>query len=81
MRIKSKYYDILNVVINVEKFKLISEYSPKGDQPLAIKELIENLYNGEKEQVLLGATGTGKTYTLVQWIIYQVEQKKRLRSV
>ena len=56
------------MVIIVEKFKLISEYKPKGDQPGAIKQLIENLYAGEKEQVLLGATGTGKTYTIANVI-------------
>ncbi|MBU0996611.1 MAG: excinuclease ABC subunit UvrB [Firmicutes bacterium] len=45
-------------------FKLVSEYSPTGDQPKAIKELVENLNDGFREQVLLGATGTGKTYTI-----------------
>ena len=52
----------------MEKFKLVSEYKPKGDQPKAIKELIINLNNGIKEQVLLGATGTGKTYTIANVI-------------
>jgi len=45
-------------------FKLVSEYSPTGDQPKAIHELVENLNYGFREQVLLGATGTGKTYTI-----------------
>ncbi len=52
----------------MEKFKLVSDYLPKGDQPKAIKELIENVESGVKEQVLLGATGTGKTYTVANVI-------------
>ena len=44
-------------------FKLISKYKPSGDQPKAIKELVDGLNEGKKEQVLLGATGTGKTFT------------------
>jgi excinuclease ABC subunit B len=45
-------------------FKLVSDYRPTGDQPEAIERLVGNLRNGMKEQVLLGATGTGKTYTI-----------------
>ena len=52
------------MVIILKKFDLISEYKPTGDQPKAIKELIENINNNAKEQVLLGATGTGKTFTI-----------------
>ncbi|XMB73242.1 excinuclease ABC subunit UvrB [Mycoplasmatota bacterium WC30] len=52
----------------MHEFKLVSEYSPKGDQPKAIKELIENIKNNVREQVLLGATGTGKTYTIANVI-------------
>ncbi|XFA98516.1 excinuclease ABC subunit UvrB [Candidatus Izemoplasma sp. B36] len=52
----------------MEKFKLVSDYLPKGDQPKAIKKLIENVESGVKEQVLLGATGTGKTYTVANVI-------------
>lgn len=48
----------------MEKFKLVSEYSPKGDQPAAIRELINGINNGKREQVLLGGTGTGKTFTV-----------------
>ncbi|MGD9909541.1 MAG: excinuclease ABC subunit UvrB [Candidatus Izemoplasmatales bacterium] len=48
----------------MNEFKLVSEYTPTGDQPKAIHKLVENLNNGFKEQVLLGATGTGKTYTI-----------------
>src|SRR5437868_5481997 len=45
------------------KFKLESEYSPAGDQPKAIAQLVEGFRNGRPSQTLLGATGTGKTYT------------------
>ncbi len=56
------------MVIWMDRFNLVSEYLPKGDQPKAIKELINNVYEGVKEQVLLGATGTGKTYTIANVI-------------
>ncbi|WP_180367284.1 DEAD/DEAH box helicase family protein, partial [Oenococcus oeni] len=46
------------------KFKLHSNYQPTGDQPTAINQLIEGVNKGTKEQVLLGATGTGKTFTI-----------------
>ena len=49
-------------------FKLESKYSPSGDQPEAIKKLVEGINNGEKYQVLLGATGTGKTFTIANVI-------------
>ena len=49
-------------------FKLVSKYEPSGDQPEAIKELVEGIKNGKKEQVLLGATGTGKTFTIANVI-------------
>ncbi len=47
-----------------ERFELVSPYSPKGDQPDAIKALVEGIQEGKKAQVLLGATGTGKTFTI-----------------
>ena len=50
------------------KFELVSEYKPSGDQPEAIEKLVEGLYEGKKEQVLLGATGTGKTFTIANVI-------------
>lgn len=49
-------------------FELVSKYKPSGDQPEAIKELVEGIKNGEKHQVLLGATGTGKTFTIANVI-------------
>ncbi|MBD9085382.1 excinuclease ABC subunit UvrB [bacterium] len=49
-------------------FKLVSKYKPSGDQPEAIKELVDGINNHEKYQVLLGATGTGKTFTIANVI-------------
>ena len=49
-------------------FKLVSEYKPNGDQPQAIEKLVEGINNNEKNQVLLGATGTGKTFTIANVI-------------
>ena len=49
-------------------FKLVSKYKPNGDQPKAINELVDGLNNGKKHQVLLGATGTGKTFTIANVI-------------
>ena len=49
-------------------FNLVSKYSPSGDQPNAINELVTGLKQGKKEQVLLGATGTGKTFTIANVI-------------
>ncbi len=49
-------------------FKIHSKYEPSGDQPQAIKELVEGIKEGKKEQVLLGATGTGKTFTIANVI-------------
>ena len=49
-------------------FELVSKYKPSGDQPQAIKELVNGINEGKKEQVLLGATGTGKTFTIANVI-------------
>lgn len=49
-------------------FDLVSKYTPSGDQPQAIEKLVEGIKNGEKSQVLLGATGTGKTFTIANVI-------------
>lgn len=51
-----------------DKFELVSKFDPKGDQTKAIGELVAGIKRGDKEQVLLGATGTGKTYTISQVI-------------
>ncbi|MBQ1675602.1 MAG: excinuclease ABC subunit UvrB [Oscillospiraceae bacterium] len=49
-------------------FKVVSEYEPSGDQPQAIEKLAEGIENGLREQVLLGVTGSGKTYTMAKVI-------------
>ena len=49
-------------------FKIVSKYKPSGDQPQAIEKLVNGIESGKKEQVLLGATGTGKTFTIANVI-------------
>ena len=49
-------------------FKLVSKYKPSGDQPEAIEKLVNGIKEGNKHQVLLGATGTGKTFTMANII-------------
>jgi excinuclease ABC subunit B len=53
---------------NMPPFKLVSEYSPRGDQPQAIEALVRNLEQGVPGQVLLGVTGSGKTFTMANVI-------------
>src|SRR5512147_744596 len=48
----------------MRKFELISEYKPTGDQPEAIRQLIEGVRRGDKFQTLLGVTGSGKTFSI-----------------
>ena len=55
-------------LITVGKFKIKSKFRPAGDQPQAIKTLIESIKNGEKHQTLLGVTGSGKTFTVANLI-------------
>lgn len=50
------------------RFELVSEYEPAGDQPTAIKELVSTALDGERDQVLLGVTGSGKTFTMAKVI-------------
>ncbi|BCW45633.1 excinuclease ABC subunit UvrB [Arthrobacter sp. StoSoilB5] len=57
----------------VAPFEVVSDYKPAGDQPAAIAELTERIRNGEKDVVLLGATGTGKSATTA-WLIEQVQR-------
>ena len=52
----------------MDKFELVSQYKPSGDQPQAIEKLVKGINDGEKYQVLLGATGTGKTFTIANVI-------------
>ncbi|PLT32565.1 excinuclease ABC subunit UvrB [Bacillus sp. V5-8f] len=47
-----------------DRFELVSKYSPQGDQPGAIRQIVEGINKGKKHQTLLGATGTGKTFTI-----------------
>src|SRR4030042_7005638 len=49
-------------------FKIVSKFKPTGDQPEAIKKLVKNLKTGKKHQVLLGVTGSGKTFTMAKVI-------------
>ncbi|MBE3036153.1 MAG: excinuclease ABC subunit UvrB [Candidatus Atribacteria bacterium] len=51
-----------------EKFNLVSDYPPQGDQPQAIKKLVEGIWKGYKDQTLLGVTGSGKTFTMANVI-------------
>src|SRR5512137_1699308 len=48
----------------MDTFTLISDYKPRGDQPAAIAELTERILRGDRDQVLLGVTGSGKTFTM-----------------
>jgi excinuclease ABC subunit B len=57
----------------VAPFKVVSDYEPSGDQPAAIKEIVGRIQGGEKDVVLLGATGTGKTAT-VAWVAEQLQR-------
>ena len=69
--------------ITDNKFKLVSKYQPSGDQPQAIEQLVDNIEGGEKAQILMGATGTGKTYTMSQ-VIAQVNKPTplfRIRNI
>ncbi|HLR74170.1 MAG TPA: excinuclease ABC subunit UvrB [Virgibacillus sp.] len=51
-------------LVNNNKFELVANYEPRGDQPKAIKRLVEQIQAGQRHQTLLGATGTGKTFTI-----------------
>src|SRR3954463_1710502 len=57
----------------VAPFEVISEYTPSGDQPTAIADLAARVKRGERDVVLLGATGTGKSATTV-WVMEQVQR-------
>ncbi len=55
-------------VIYTDKFKLVSEFKPTGDQPQAIDALVKGVLNGDREQTLMGVTGSGKTFTMANII-------------
>ncbi|NOX48487.1 MAG: excinuclease ABC subunit UvrB [Chlorobi bacterium] len=61
------------------KFKITSDFKPTGDQPEAIKQLVEGLNRGDEDQVLLGVTGSGKTFTIAN-VIQQVERPTLILS-
>jgi excinuclease ABC subunit B len=54
--------------VSDKKFELVSEFAPQGDQPKAIEQLLQSVRSGQRHQTLLGATGTGKTFTVAQMI-------------
>ena len=60
-------------------FKLSSEYSPQGDQPEAIKALVDSVRAGNKRQTLLGVTGSGKTFTMAN-LIQQLQRPALILS-
>ena len=57
----------------MDKFQLVSEYEPMGDQPQAIKELVQGFREGNQCQTLLGVTGSGKTFTMAN-VIEQLQK-------
>ena len=63
----------------MDKFVLKSQYKPTGDQPEAIEKLVDGLNRGDKEQVLLGVTGSGKTFTMAN-IIEKVNRPTLVQS-
>src|SRR5699024_4562505 len=60
-RTEMERFEVLRLA---DQFKLVSDYEPKGDQPEAIKQLVQQVENGNNHLTLLGATGTGKTFTM-----------------
>ena len=65
--------EILCILDNMADFKIVSDFTPQGDQPQAIAELVRGLNGGEKYQTLLGVTGSGKTYTMAN-VIQEVQR-------
>lgn len=63
----------MKIIDNSHKFEIVSNFKPTGDQPTAIAQLVKGLNEGKKLQVLLGATGTGKTFTMAN-IIQSVQR-------
>ncbi len=62
----------------MDHFELVSEYKPTGDQPQAIKELVEGFKEGNQCQTLLGVTGSGKTFTMAN-VIQQQRTSRRVQ--
>jgi excinuclease ABC subunit B len=61
------------------KFKIVSDYAPSGDQPQAIEKLVENIRKGVPDQVLLGVTGSGKTFTIAN-VVEQIQKTTLVMS-
>ena len=66
--IQSKNPEIHQKLEGGQKFKLVTDFKPAGDQPEAIKQLVKGANKDELSQVLLGVTGSGKTFTMAQVI-------------
>src|SRR5690625_756123 len=64
---------VTDIVRRVAPFEVVSEFTPSGDQPTAIADLTKRINAGEKDVVLLGATGTGKSATTA-WMIEQLQR-------
>ena len=56
------------ILKNSPPFEIVSDFLPNGDQPNAIDQLVDGINKGEKEQILLGVTGSGKTFTMAKVI-------------
>ena len=65
---KSKSENNILKIDKTKKFKIVSDFEPSGDQPSAIETIVKNIKEGENEQVLLGVTGSGKTFTMAKVI-------------
>jgi excinuclease ABC subunit B len=68
--VRDALWRVFNRVFNMERFRLVTSFSPKGDQPNAIKELAKGIEKGLEHQVLLGVTGSGKTFTIANVIAH-----------
>ena len=66
-------------IVVMNKFKIVSEYAPMGDQPQAIERLAENIEKGVSDQVLLGVTGSGKTFTMAN-VVERVQKPTLVMS-
>ncbi|MCB1608795.1 MAG: DEAD/DEAH box helicase family protein, partial [Xanthomonadales bacterium] len=56
-----------------DRFQLVSDYAPAGDQPEAIRQMVQGFEDGQAHQVLLGVTGSGKTYSIAN-LVEQVQR-------
>ncbi len=71
---QSAFVSFITFFMSKDKpFRLVAPFTPKGDQPAAIEKLLKGIANGEKHQTLLGATGTGKTFTMAN-IIQEIQR-------